>query len=159
MDDRKQIRIIMGVIIILGLIMLYAAIFILPNLIDFSINTYPEIAYLARPVGIIVITSSIPFFIVLIQTFLLSRYILSDEIFTSKPLKALNIISVSSIIIFLLFIVVLGLFLANRYFTPLLGIILFLVILSSLIIGVFSKILHILVKKATILKIDSDLTI
>ena len=159
MDDRKQIRIFMGVIGTLGLIMLFAAIYLLPQLIDFSINTYPEIAYLARPVGIIVVVSAIPFFVVLIQTFMLSKYILSDAIYTDKPLKALSIISVASIIICFLFLIVLILFLANDYFTPLLAIILFLVIISSFIIGMFSKILHILVKKATILKIDSDLTI
>ena len=159
MDDRKQIRIIIGVIITLAVIMLYAAIYLLPDLINFSIITYPEIAYLARPVGIIVVISAIPFFIVLLQTFLFSRFILSDEIFTDKPLRSLNIISISSIIICILFVIVLVLFLVNNYITPLLAVILFLVILSSLIIGIFSKILYILVKKATILKIDSDLTI
>lgn len=159
MEDRKQIRIIMFIIAVLSVVMLYAAIYLLPNLIDFSITTYPEIAYLARPVGIIVVISAVPFFIVLSQTFMLSKYILTDEIFTPKPIKSLNIISIASIIICLLFVVVLILFLINEYFTPLLAIILFLVILSSLIIGIFSKILHILVKRATILKIDSDLTI
>lgn len=159
MKENKSLKFLMGIIIVLSLIMLYAVIKILPELINFSVKTYKEIAYLAKPVGIIVVVSAIPFYIVLIETLFLCKYILNDDIFTEKPLKALNKISISSIMICVLFIIVLILFLYNNYFTPLLGIILFLVILSSLIISIFSKIFYILVKRATILKIDSDLTI
>ena len=113
MDDRKQIRIFMVIIGILGFIMLFAAIYLLPQLIDFSISTYPEIAYLARPVGIIVVVSAIPFFVVLIQTFMLSKYILTDVIYTDKPLKALNIISIASIIICLLFFIEINAFMID----------------------------------------------
>lgn len=159
MKENKSLKFLMGVIIVLSLIMLYAVIRILPELINFSVKTYKEIAYLAKPVGIIVVISAIPFYIVLFETLLLGKYILNDDIFTDKPLKALNKISISSIIICVLFVIVLFLFLYNDYFTPLLGLILFLVILSSLVISIFSKIFYILVKRATVLKIDNDLTI
>lgn len=159
MRENKQIKIFMAIIVILGLIMLYAIIGVLPELIDFSVETYSEIAYLAKPVSYIVIISGIPFFIVLLQTLLLCKYILSDEIYTLKPIKSLNIISISSLMIFVLYISLLIMFLMNNYFTPLLGLILFLVILASFIIAIFSRILNILVKKATILKEDNDLTI
>lgn len=159
MRDRKQIKILQFIIIILALVMLYAAIAVLPQLVDFSIETYREIAYLAKPVNILVLISALPFFVVLIESFFLTTYILSDDIYTSKPLKSLNIISIASLTILILFIIITILFLSNDYFTPLLAVILFLVIISSLIIGVFSRILFILVKKATILKEDNDLTI
>lgn len=159
MKENKSLKFLMAFIVILALIMLYAVIRILPGLINFSVETYREVAYLAKPVGLIVVLSAIPFYIVLIETLLLGKYILNDDIFTEKPLKALNKITVSSLLICILFIIILILFLYNNFFTPLLGIILFLVILSSLVIGIFSKIFYILVKKATVLKIDSDLTI
>lgn len=159
MKENKSLKFLMAFIVILALIMIYAVIRILPGLINFSVETYREVAYLAKPVGLIVVLSAIPFYIVLIETLLLGKYILNDDIFTEKPLKALNKITVSSLLICILFIIILILFLYNNFFTPLLGIILFLVILSSLVIGIFSKIFYILVKKATVLKIDSDLTI
>lgn len=159
MKDKSQIKLLQFIIIVLGLIMLYAAIAVLPQLVDFSVETYSEIAYLAKPVNILVLISALPFFVVLIESFFLTMYILSDDIYTKKPLKALNIVAISSLTILGLFIVITVLFLSNDYFTPLLAVILFLVIISSLIIAIFSRILFILVKKATILKEDNDLTI
>lgn len=159
MKDKRQIKILQLILILLGLFMLYAAIAILPQLVDFSVETYREIAYLAKPVNILVLISALPFFIVLLESFFLTNYILSDDIYTEKPLKALNIVSISSLSILFLFIIITILFLSNDYFTPLLAVILFLVILSSLVIGVFSRILFILVKKASLLKEDNDLTI
>lgn len=159
MNEKTQIKLYMIFIILIAMVMLYAAVAILPDLVDFSVETYREIAYLARPVNIIVLISSIPFFIVLVQTLLLCKDILSDDIYTKKPLNSLNVISIASLVIFVLYIILLLLFIINNYFTPLLGVILFLVILSSFIITIFSKIMYILVKKATILKEDNDLTI
>lgn len=159
MKDYKQIKVLKVIILIVGLIMLYAAIAVLPDLVSFSVKTYQEIAYLAKPVSILVLISGVPFFVVLVETLFLCNYILSDDIYTKKPIKALNIVSISALIITILFTIITTLFLLNNYFTPLLGVILFLVILSSLIIAIFSKILYILVKRATILKEDNDLTI
>lgn len=159
MKDRKQIKVLQFILVILGLVMLYAAIAVLPQLVDFSIETYREIAYLAKPVNVLVLISAFPFFVVLLESFFLTTYILSDDIYTAKPLKSLNIVAISSITILVLFIIITILFLSNDYFTPLLAVILFLVIISSLVIAVFSRILYILVKKATILKEDNDLTI
>lgn len=159
MNEKTQLKIFIVIIIVLGLIMLYAAIGILPELVDFSMETYSEIAHLAGPVNTIVLISAIPFFIVLVQSLLLCKYILNEAIYTKKPLKSLNIISISSFIILILFIVLIIMFMMNDYFTPLLGVILFLVTLSSFIITIFSKIMYFLVKRATVLKEDNDLTI
>lgn len=159
MNNNKELKIYMAFIAILGVLMLFAAIFVLPSLVDFSKTTYTEIAFLAQPVASIVLLSAVPFFIVLFEAFNLCSLILKNQIFTKKPLKALNIIAVCASVIFFLFIIIMALFLKNDYFTPLLAIILFLVLLSSFIIGLFSKILYILVEQATILKEDNDLTI
>lgn len=159
MSEQKKIKVFMVVIAMVSALMLFAAIVILPQLVDFSVSTFTEIAYLAKPVAIIVIISAIPFFVVLFETFRICLYILQNDIFTIKPLRALNIISIASFLISILYTVIVVLFLNNDFFTPLLAIILSLVILASFIIGIFSQILHILVKKATVLKIDNDLTI
>lgn len=159
MDNNKELRIYMIFITLLGILMMFAAIFLLPSLVDFSKSTYTEISYLAQPVASIVSISAVPFFIVLFEAFSLCSLIIKNEIFTKKPLKALNIIAICACVIFFLFIIIMVLFLKNDYFTPLLAIILFLVLLSSFIIGLFSKIMYILVEKATILKEDNDLTI
>lgn len=159
MKDNKLIKLFMVMIVITGIFMLYAVIMLLPELVEFSIVEYSEIAYLARPVKYIVLVSALPFFIVLLETLKLCKYILGDEIYSLKPLMSLKVISYSSLIICMIFLVVMLLFIFNNYFTPLLAIILFLVILSSFIIGIFSRILLILVKNATKLKEDNDLTI
>lgn len=159
MTEEKKINIFMTAITMVSIFMFFSAIVILPQLVEYSIATFTEIAYLAYPVAIIVIISAIPFFVVLYETFKICQYILKNEIFTVKPLKSLKIISISSFLICILFVVIVLLFLNNDFITPLLSIILALVILASFIIGIFSQILLILVEKATILKNDNDLTI
>lgn len=159
MNDKKLLRIFIVILYMLIAIMLFAAVKILPELVDFSKTTYAEIAFLAKPVTILVLISGIPFFIVLFDTIKLCKYILENKIYTNYPLMSLNRISISSILISILFLVIMILFLMNNYFTPLLGIILFLAILSSLIIGIIGKIFSILIKEATIIKLDNDLTI
>lgn len=159
MSEEKRLKVFMAAITMVSILMFFAAIVVLPQLVDFSISTFTEIAYLAKPVAFIVIISAIPFFVVLFETFKICLFILKNEIFTIKPLRALNIISISSFIICILYIIIVFLFIDNDFFTPLLAIILALVILASFIIGIFSQILHVLVKKATVLKIDNDLTI
>ncbi len=159
MEDKKQVKGLMAIIVVLGIFMLLAAFLILPDLIEFSEATYQEISYLGKPIGVMVLISAIPFFIVLYETLLICRYILNDEIFSDKPIKALNLISVCCLIITFLFIVILVIFLINQFFTYLLGVIIFLVILSSVLIAIFSRILSFLVKRANILKRENDLTI
>lgn len=159
MSEEKRLKVFMAAITMVSILMFFAAVVVLPQLVDFSISTFTEIAYLAKPVAFIVIISAIPFFVVLFETFKICLFILKNEIFTIKPLRALNIISISSFIICILYIIIVFLFIDNDFFTPLLAIILALVILASFIIGIFSQILHVLVKKATVLKIDNDLTI
>lgn len=159
MSEEKRLKVFMAAITMVSILMFFAAVVVLPQLVDFSISTFTEIAYLAKPVAFIVIISAIPFFVVLFETFKICLFILKNEIFTIKPLRALNIISISSFIICILYIIIVFLFINNDFFTPLLAIILALVILASFIIGIFSQILHVLVKKATVLKIDNDLTI
>lgn len=159
MSEEKRLKVFMAAITMVSILMFFAAVVVLPQLVDFSISTFTEIAYLAKPVAFIVIISAIPFFVVLFETFKICLFISKNEIFTIKPLRALNIISISSFIICILYIIIVFLFIDNDFFTPLLAIILALVILASFIIGIFSQILHVLVKKATVLKIDNDLTI
>lgn len=159
MKNNSLIKTFMVTIVITAIVMCILAFTALPKLADFSATAYDDVAHLAKPVNYYVLLSGIPFFIILYEIFRICIYIIKDEIFTAKPSKSLKRISICAFILSFMYIVLSAIFLYNSFITPLLTLILSLVVFASATVGMFARIMNILVIKAYRLQEEHDLTV
>ncbi|WP_410986593.1 DUF2975 domain-containing protein [Bacillus cereus] len=150
----------------LKMIIIFSGIFVLVFCLNISTKTGKEILLnaenlkvLYKPFTIFIWITLIPFFIALVLGWLICSDIRSSQSFTVKNANRLKLISILSMVEGTLYVgAVFYLFVVGSYHTNVL-IILLLILFFSIVISIFTSLLSHLVRKASEIKQDNDLTI
>lgn len=148
-------------VIIIGIPVLALCIFLVPEIGDFAVELYPDIAYLKYLVFIDFYAAAIPFYFALYQAFKLLSYIDKNNAFSELSVGALKKIKFCAIIISSLFVVGMPLFylIAEKDDAPGIIVIGMVLIFASMVIAVFAAVLQRLLKEAIDIKSENDLIV
>lgn len=148
-----------GFVLIIGSVVALLSIFWLPHMAEITAVANPEFAYLRYPVLIMMIMSTIPFFIALFKTNQLLNLIQNKEAFTEKSVKALKVISYCGAGIAVSYVcLATGLFLVKATH-PGIFIAFIILIVTSTTISFFANLLKLLLEEALSYKYEVDLTV
>lgn len=148
-------------VVLIGIPILALCIFVVPEIANYAVELYPDMAFLKSLIFIDLYASAIPFYFALYQAFKLLNYIDKNKAFSELSVKALKNIKNCAIVISGLYVAGLPLFflMAERDDAP--GVILIglVVIFASMVIAVFAAVLQRLLKEAIDIKSENDLTV
>ncbi|WP_223702505.1 DUF2975 domain-containing protein [Sutcliffiella deserti] len=148
-------------VILMGIPVLALCIFLVPEIANFAVELYPDMAYLKYLVFLVFYATAIPFYIALYQAFKLLNFIDKNNAFSALSVKALKNIKYCAVTISTLYVVGMPLFylVAERDDAP--GIILLgmLMIFASMVIAVFAAVLQKLLQDAIDIKAENDLIV
>lgn len=121
----------------------------------------PDYSYMLYPILVGIYLSVIPFFIALLQTFKLLKYIDSNQVFSELSVKVLTNIKYCAISISMIYLSIIPFvyMLAEKDDAPGLIIIGIVPSFAAIIIATFTAVLQNLLKKAIDIKSENDLTI
>jgi hypothetical protein len=147
------------VILLMGVPILAACIFLLPVIIKEAPKTYPMWVYL--PIVIVMYVNAIPYYVALYQAFRLLSFIDKNKAFSDLSVGALRTIKVCAMMISILFLAVLPLFFiwGDRDDAPGLVVLGMLFTFAPLVIAVFAAVLQKLLKHAIDIQSENDLTV
>lgn len=148
-------------VILIGIPVLAFCIFVVPEVANFAVELYPEMAYLKYLFFIDFYAAAIPFYIALYQAFKLLSYIDKNQAFSDLSVQALKNIKNCAIAISCVFTAGMPLFylLAERDDAPGIIIIGMVLIFASMVIAVFAAVLQRLLKEAIDIKSENDFTV
>lgn len=155
----KKIGFLKTIIISIGVLVLVMGFVWLPQIAELSALQNPEISFLKMPALYGIYTTMIPFYFALFQAIRLLNIIGMNKGFSESALNALAKIKIAAYAIILLYIsgsIVLGVL---KLLHPSLFIIVFILVMASLCVAVFSDILYELIDQANRLQSENDLTI
>lgn len=148
-------------VILMGIPVLALCIFVVPEIGNFAVELYPDMAYLKYLFFIDLYATAIPFYFALYHAFKLLCYIDKNKAFSELSVRALKNIKYCAITISCLYVAGLPLFylIAEKDDAP--GIILIglVIIFASMVIAVFAAVLQKLLKNAIDIKSENDLTV
>jgi len=146
-------------IVCFGLTVALLCIFWLPSVASYSAKTFPNLAYLRYPVYIWMVITTVPFYIALHNANNLLTLIQTKAAFTESSTKHLGNISYCGLAVAVSYIVLGGVLFIAKACHP--GIILAFsfLILTSMTISFFAKLLKTLLEEALRFKNENDLTI
>ena len=151
--------ILKGFVMFIGTVIALLSAFWLPEVAELTAVNNPEFAYLRYPVLVMMIVTTIPFYIALIKTNRLLNLIQKKEAFTEASVKALKVISYC------------GAAIASSYFCLAVGLVMvkavqpgffiaiIMLIVTSTTISFFANLLKILLEEALSYKHEVDLTV
>lgn len=148
-------------VILIGIPVLALCIFLVPEIANYAVLLYPDIAYLKYLVLIDMYAAAIPFYFALYQAFKLLSYIDNNIAFSELSVKALKKIKYCAIIISILYVVGMPIFyfMAEIEDAPGIIVIGLILIFASIVIGVFAAVLQRLLQVAIDIKSENDLVI
>lgn len=148
-------------VILMGIPVLALCIFLVPEIVNYMGDLYPNHTYLKYLVLIDLYASAIPFYFALYQAFKLLGYIDKNNAFSELSVEALKKIKYCAITISSLYVVGIPLFylFAEKDDAP--GVILIglIMIFASMVIAVFAAVLQRLLKEAIDIKSENDLVV
>lgn len=148
-------------VILIGIPVLALCIFLVPEIANYAVLLYPDIAYLKYLVLIDMYAAAIPFYFALYQAFKLLSYIDNNIAFSELSVKALKKIKYCAIIISILYVVGMPIFyfMAEIEDAPGIIVIGLILIFASIVIAVFAAVLQRLLQVAIDIKSENDLVI
>ncbi|WP_233880854.1 DUF2975 domain-containing protein [Virgibacillus halodenitrificans] len=148
-------------IILMGLPVLALCIFAVPGIANFTVELYPDMAYLKYLIFLVMYSAAIPFYIALYQAYKLLSYIDKSKAFSQFSVTALKKIKYCAIAISSIYVVGMPLFylIGEKDDAP--GVILIgmILIFASFVIAVFAAVLQKLLRNAIEIKTENDLTV
>ncbi|WP_077356726.1 DUF2975 domain-containing protein [Virgibacillus halodenitrificans] len=148
-------------IILMGLPVLALCIFAVPEIANFAVELYPDMAYLKYLIFLVMYSAAIPFYIALYQAYKLLSYIDKSKAFSQFSVTALKKIKYCAIAISSIYVVGMPLFylIGEKDDAP--GVILIgmILIFASFVIAVFAAVLQKLLRNAIEIKTENDLTV
>lgn len=133
--------------------------FWLPDIAERSAQVYPHVAFLKSPVYWWMIITTIPFYLALYQTNALLNLIRQKEAFTSRSTKLLGSIARCGFIIAVSYALLGAILVIFQVFHVGVALAMGFLILTSLTISFFAKLLKTLLEEALRIKNENDLTI
>lgn len=148
-------------VIVIGIPILAACIFIVPGIANFAAELIPNIPSLKYLVIVYLYITALPFYFALYQAFQLLSFIDHGKAFSELSVKALKTIKNCAILISLLFVAFLPLlyFLAEYDDAPGIIVIGLFIVFASMVIAVFAAVLQKLLQEAIDIKSEHDLTV
>lgn len=148
-------------VILIGIPVLALCIFLVPEIGNFAVELYPDIAYMKYLVLIDLYATAIPFFFALYQAFKLLSYIDKNKAFSELSVRALKHIKYCAIIFSSLYVVGMPLFylIAEKDDAPGIIVIGMVMIFASMVIAVFAAVLQRLLQEAIDIKSENDLIV
>ncbi|WP_342512073.1 DUF2975 domain-containing protein [Sporosarcina sp. FSL K6-1522] len=148
-------------VILIGIPVLALCIFLVPEIANFAVELYPDMASVKYLVLFDMYAAAIPFYFALYQAFKLLSYIDNNHAFSDLSVKALKVIKYCAIAISLLYAVGMPLFylIAEADDAPGIIVIGLVLIFASLVIAVFAAVLQKLLQEAIHIKSENDLTV
>ncbi|MBY0095781.1 DUF2975 domain-containing protein [Mesobacillus maritimus] len=151
-------------VIIMGIPVLGACIFLLPNLAKLAmkhVTDGPTLAYMVFALVIIMYVSAIPFYFALYQALKLLSYIDKNQAFSQISVTALKSIKKCAITITCLYVVALPFvfIIAEWDDAPGLALLNLVVVGAAMVIAVFAAVLQRLLQEAINIKSENDLTV
>ncbi|MCA0757147.1 DUF2975 domain-containing protein [Paenibacillus sp. N4] len=159
--NRATTLFLKAAVILIGIPVLAFCIFAVPEVANFAVELYPDMAYLKYLFFIDFYAAAIPFYIALYQAFKLLSHIDKNEAFSDLSVRALKNIKNCAITISIIFAVGMPLFylMAERDDAPGVIIIGMVLIFASMVIAVFAAVLQRLLKEAIDIKSENDFTV
>lgn len=154
-----KITLLKVAVYVIGVVILCLCIFALPSLAKDSAQMNPEFAYLQYPVLIGLYLTAIPFYYALYQALKLLSYIEKNNSFSELVVNTLGIIKrcASTIsVLYVLGMIILG---TQNALHPGIAIIGLVIVLTSIVILLFTAVLQELLKNVLRIKSENDLTI
>lgn len=145
-------------IFVIGAIILALCLY-LPVLAKDAAKMNPEFAYLQFPVLIGMYIAAIPFFFALLQALKILRSIETENAFSESAVISLKKIKYCAISISIIYVMETIALIFLDALHPGIAIIGFAIIFASLVISVFSTLLHELLRSALEIKSENDLTV
>ena len=155
----KKIVFLKGIILSIGVLVMLMGLVWLPQIAELSALQNPEISFLKMPALFGIYTTMIPFYFALFQAIWLLNIIGKNKGFSESALKSLFNIKIAAYAIIFLYIsgaTVLGVL---KLLHPSVFIIVFILVMASLCVAVFSDILYELIDQANRIQSENDLTI
>lgn len=155
---RGTINFLKVAIFVIGAIILALCLY-LPVLAKDAAEMNPEFAYLQFPVLIGMYIAAVPFFFALLQALKLLRSIETENAFSETAVISLKQIKYCAISISIIYVIGTIALIFLDALHPGIAIIGFAIIFASLVISVFSTLLHELLRSALEIKSENDLTV
>jgi Protein of unknown function (DUF2975) len=148
-------------VIIIGIPVLALCIFLVPEIANYAVELYPDIAYIKYLVLIDLYATAIPFYFALYQAFKLLSYIDKNKAFLDLSGKALKNIKYCASTISILYVVGMPLFflIGDKDDAPGIVALGLVIIFASMVIAVFAAVLQRLLKEAIDIKSENDLIV
>jgi hypothetical protein len=149
------------VVCVIGLLVLALCIFGLPSASRGIVAEFPGGLY--SPIAILIglYLTAMPFFIALVQTMRLLRFIDKDTAFSEASVKALRVIKYCAVTMGVLYAAGLPLFfhIADSDDAPGVMLVGMMIVAAPIVIAVFAAVLERLLKNAIAMKAETDLTV
>ena len=148
-------------LVLMGIPILAACIFVVPEIAEFAAELYPTMTYLKYLVLIDIYAAAIPFYFALYQAFNLLSYIDKGDAFSDLSVKALKNIKYCALIICGVYVIGMPLFYLMAEMDDAPGIILIglVIIFASFVIAVFAAVLQKLLAHAIEIKSENEFTV
>ncbi|MCD5322308.1 MULTISPECIES: DUF2975 domain-containing protein [Pontibacillus] len=146
-------------LILFGIIVISLSLFALPRLARDAVESFPEFSYLQYPVLVGVNGTVVPFVMALVQAYQLLQLIEEKTAFSERAVELLRKIKYNALIIVGVYVIGMVVLMTQSALHPGVALMGLSIIFASLIISVFSTVLQELLKKATEIKTENDLTV
>ncbi|MGM8213622.1 DUF2975 domain-containing protein [Virgibacillus sp. W0430] len=156
---KRETRFLKAALILIGLPILFLCVFGLPWLARYTVDMYPEYAYLRYPILSGLYLTAIPFYFALYQAFLLLNYIDNNNAFSIASVKSLQYITYCAFIISSLYTIGIIVLVSQNAFHPGIAMIGIPIVFASIVVAVFAAVLQKLLSKAIEIKSENDLTV
>lgn len=148
-------------LVLIGIPILALCIFLVPKIANYSVELFPNIAYIKYLVFIYLYVTAIPFYFALYQAFKLLSYIDKNKAFSGLSVRALKNIKYCAVTISIFYAAGMPVFYLMAEIDDAPGIIVIglVIIFASMVIAVFAAVLQKLLKEAIDIKSENDLTV
>jgi hypothetical protein len=148
-------------VILFGFPVLALCIFLVPEIGNYAVDLYPDMAYLKYLVLIDFYATAIPYYFALYQAFKLLGYIDQNKAFSDLSVKALKTIKYCAITISALYVAGMPLFfmMGDKDDAPGVVLIGLVLIFAPLVIATFAAVLQRVLQDAIDIKSENDLTV
>ena len=156
---RGKIIFLKGSLLVIGIGVLLACLLVLPGLAQSAALHNPEFAYLRIPVLIGIYVTALPFVLALYQAYRLLNDIDNENAFSNYASTSLVLIRKCSIMIIILYVIGMLVLAILQALHPGIAILGLVIIFTTLVIAIFTDVLHDLFLRALEIKLENDLTV
>ncbi|MBM7649943.1 hypothetical protein JOC78_002927 [Bacillus ectoiniformans] len=155
----RKITLLKVVVYIIGMVILCLCLFALPSLAKESAKMYPEFSYLQYPVLIGLYMTAVPFYYALYQALKLLSYIENKNAFSEFAVNTLGSIKHCASTISALYVLGMIFLVTQNALHPSIAIVGLVIVLTSIVILLFTAVLQELLKNVLKIKSENDLTV